>query len=293
MRRLNPLPNAMKKAAAGGKRAQRKRAQRRQAIRRTALRIGVPVMLLAGVAGGVAWALESGFVARQTTALIQSFERNTAAAGLAVQDVLVEGRERTDRGAILDALDVEHGGPILALSPEAVRRRLEELPWVKRAAVERRLPNQIYVRLHEREPMALWQLHGRLGVIDRDGHRIVGVDANAYGHLPLVVGPGAGEHARRLLEVLQREPKLVRRMRAAVRVSDRRWNVRLDNGVDVQLPEENVTKAWAQLARIEREHGVLQRDVRMIDLRLPDRMVVRTGPDVEPIPPEPTPGENT
>lgn len=291
MRRLNPLPNAMRKAAAGGKRQQRKRQQRRQAAVRLALRIAPPVLLLAGVAGGGAWAWESGFIARQSAALVETVERRSAELGLSVQDVLVEGRERTDRGAILEALGVERGAPMLALSPTAARDRLEALPWVKRAAVERQLPNRVYVRLSERAPMALWQLQGRLSVIDRDGTRIRGVDPNAYAQLPLVVGPGAPEHAARLLKALRGEPELARRMRAAVRVAERRWNVRLDNGVDVQLPEENLTKAWAQLARIERRHGVLQRDVRMIDLRLPDRMVVRTGPESAPITPEPKPGQ--
>jgi len=295
MRRLNPLPTAMRKVADAAKRmdggrAERKRAQRRRQMLRIGVRHGLPLLLLGGVAGSAVWAVESGVAARQTAALTAGFHRQTANLGLAVEDVLVRGRERTDRSAILGALGVQRGGPMLALSPRAARQRLEELPWVRSAAVERQLPNQVYVRLVERRPLALWQLDGRLSVIDAQGERIRGVDPNAFANLPLVVGPGAGGQAERLLAALRAEPELARRMRAAVRVSERRWNVQLDNGVDVQLPEENLSKAWAQLARIERKHGVLQRDVRMIDLRLPDRMVVRTGPGSDPVKPAPKPG---
>lgn len=302
MRRLNPLPETLRNTLAGtkkdtGKRGRRRREQRRQLLRTLAMRTALPLILASGIAGTLVWAWQSGLVARQSETITQAVEQRSAALGLKVTDVLVEGRERTEPSAILDALSVGYGGPILAVQPDSARRRLEALPWVKQAAVERQLPNSIYVRLVERAPLALWQLQGRLSVIDHDGKRINGVDPNAYAHLPLVVGPGAPEEAGRLLQALQAAPELAERMRAAVRVSGRRWNVRLDNDVDVQLPEENLTKAWAELARIERSHGVLQRDVRMIDLRLPDRMVVRMGPDSEPMEPapqvKPEPGQST
>ncbi|MCH7555160.1 MAG: cell division protein FtsQ, partial [Proteobacteria bacterium] len=55
----------------------------------------------------------------------------------------------------------------------------------------------------------------------------------------------------------------------------RRWNLRLDNGVDVELPEAGINAAWRRLADIERRHRLLSRDITAIDLRLPDRLVVR------------------
>ena len=78
----------------------------------------------------------------------------------------------------------------------------------------------------------------------------------------------------------------------AVRVGGRRWNLRFHGGTDVRLPETGAAEAWAQFARIERQHGVLQRDVDSIDLRLPDRLVVRTAPEEDP-PVESDDGKNT
>jgi cell division protein FtsQ len=80
------------------------------------------------------------------------------------------------------------------------------------------------------------------------------------------------------LSILSSEPALRAQVTAAVRVQGRRWNVRLDNGIDVQLPETDTAAAWAELARLQRSYEVLQRDVVAIDLRLPDRLVVRTAP---------------
>jgi cell division protein FtsQ len=207
--------------------------------------------------------------------------------------VVVSGRERTQPDSILAALGIRQGGPILGFDPTRAKQRLEDLTWVKTAVVERSLPGTVRIALTERAPLALWQLDGALSVIDRDGERIDRATPKDHADLPLVVGPGAPEHAAELLALLAREPEMNARVKAAVRVRDRRWNIVLRNGVEVQLPAETPSRAWSRLAQIERKHGVLQRDVRMIDLRLPDRMVVRMAPGSKPMSEPPGMGEST
>jgi cell division protein FtsQ len=241
---------------------------------------GAIVAILTLVLGSFGWLWSNGWIERQTAAqtaaLAAGFYRLTAESGLVVEEVLVEGRHRTARGSLLAALEVGRGDPILAFDPGAARRRLEALPWVRRAAVERRLPSVIYLHLEERRPLAVWQLEGRLAVIDETGETIAGARPEDFTDLTLVVGPDAPAHSAVLLEMLDGEPDLKRRVSAAVRVGGRRWNLRLDGAIDVRLPESGAAEAWARLARIERRHGVLDRDVATIDLRMPDRLVVRT-----------------
>ena len=249
---------------------------------------------LAGLAllGAGGWLWSSGWVARQAAALSAEAWRASAAAGLAVEEVFVEGRQRTSRSRLLAALDLARGDPILAFDPREAQQRLEALDWVRRATVERRLPATVYLRLEERRPLALWQLDGRFSVIDESGEVVPGAEPRAFAHLTLVVGADAPEHSAALLELLDSEPELKGRVRAAVRVSGRRWNLLFDGGIEVRLPEEDAETAWAELARIQRQHGVLERDVATIDLRLPDRLVVRTVPGAL-RPDTPAEGENT
>jgi len=240
--------------------------------------IGWGALALAGLAtaGGTAWLWHSGWFGRQIQALVDGAYALTADAGLAVGEVLVEGRERTGRELILETLAVGQGYPILAIDLRDSRARLEALPWVRSAEVERHLPGLIYVRLEERRPLALWQLDGRFSVIDDSGQVIPGASAESFADLPLVVGPDAPQRAAELLAMLRAEPALNELVVAAVRVGGRRWNIRLAGGIDVRLPEAEPAAAWAQLARIEREQGVIKNNVVMIDLRLKDRLVVRT-----------------
>jgi cell division protein FtsQ len=203
----------------------------------------------------------------------------TARSGLVVADVKVEGRETTERETIMTALGVRSGAPILAMSPRRAKEQLEALPWVRSAVVERRLPDTLYVRLVERKPLALWQHGGKLDLIDTGGAIIPVTRLDRFAKLPMVVGDHAASHAAALLEMLATEPDLAARVSAAIRVGDRRWNLLIDNSIDVLLPADEPAAAWAQLARLERSSAILKRDVRTVDVRLPDRLVVRVNPE--------------
>jgi cell division protein FtsQ len=196
--------------------------------------------------------------------------------GLVVRQVLAEGRVETTQGDILKALGIRGGEPILAVDPDAARARVEALPWVRSAAVERRLPDTIRVRIVERRPMAWWQKDGKLVLIDRAGEPIPAAPPARYSNLVVLVGDDAPAHAAELLAMLAREPELAARVRAAVRVGARRWNLRIDDAIDVRLPEEGAEVAWTKLGELERKDRILSRDIAAVDLRLPDRLIVQT-----------------
>lgn len=204
--------------------------------------------------------------------------RTSVAAGLAVSEVVVEGRSHARRKDLLAALDVSRGAPILAFDPEAARSRVEALGWVRQAIVARRLPDVVYLRIEERVPLALWQRNGKLALIDREGTVIRGQDVAAFGNLPLVVGENAPKHAAALLDLLPAFPTIAAQTDAAIRVSDRRWNLRLASGIDIRLPEKDVAAALGRLAELHTRQNVLDRDVIAVDLRKPDRLIVRVNP---------------
>ena len=256
--------------------ATRARRLRRWSPRRV---LAAAVVALLTAAGGAGWWLSrSGIIA----ASIQSAERSllawTARLGLAVADVEVEGRDRASREAILAALGVARGTPILAVDPAQAKRRLESIPWVRAASVERRLPDTLYIRLVERQPLAFWQRQGKLVLVDRDGAVVPSEHLESFGNLLVLVGADAPKAAAALLDMLAGEPELAPHVAAAVRVGGRRWNLRLDSGIDIALPEEDPEAAWHRLAALERSDGILQRAIEMVDLRLPDRLVIRSAP---------------
>jgi cell division protein FtsQ len=247
-------------------------------LRRFGLWVGIPAMLAVGVLGAAQF---TGSRFGQTT-LQYATDRmldGTAQLGLVVTDIKVEGRETTERETIMNALGAGPGTPILTVSPRRAKNQLEALPWIRSAVVERRLPDTLYVRLVERRPLALWQHGGKIELIDHEGAVIPVTRLDRFARLPMVVGEHAAGRAAELLDMLASEPDLASRVTAAIRVGDRRWNLRIDNAIDVLLPAQAPADAWTQLARLERSSAILKRDVQTVDVRLPDRLVLRVNPE--------------
>ncbi|HUB13325.1 MAG TPA: cell division protein FtsQ/DivIB [Acetobacteraceae bacterium] len=211
----------------------------------------------------------------------------TAFAGLRVQHIEFEGRQNTPEPLLRAALGVTKGEPILGFSLSAARRRIETLSWIKSATVERRLPDTIVVNLEERRPFAIWQNNGRFMLIDRSGNVVANQDVAHFRNLPLVVGPGAPQDAAALIDALTARPALQKYVVAAVRVGERRWNLLMTSGADVMLPEGHEIMALDRLMQLQQGHDLLDRPLLAIDMRLPDRLVVRPKPGDVVAPPQP------
>jgi len=236
---------------------------------------GAKLALLAGVAAATFLAWRSG---RLETALDWAETHTvaaTAAAGFRIEDVEVAGRVETDPNALLSAVGLKRGDPLLAFDPEGARERVEGLPWVASAAVQRFFPDTVRIVIVERRPIALWQHNERLSLIDSEGANLGPVALDRAPGLPLVVGGDAPAHAAELLHLLGQYPDLAKRVQASSWIGSRRWDLKLDNGVEVRLPENGVADALRQLVDAEAASKLFERDVAQIDLRLPGKMVVR------------------
>ncbi|WP_245986319.1 cell division protein FtsQ/DivIB [Azospirillum thermophilum] len=272
-------PRAMAQSAQKGN---RRRAWPRWT--RPALRTALVMLPVAGLLAFAGSAWKRGTVAETVAAMQDSLIRLTAAAGFSVDEIMVAGRTETEPEAVLAALGVQRGDPILAIGLTEAKERLEQLPWVSAVSVERRLPGILYVRLSERQPMAIWQHDRKFTVIDREGRPLAdAVELARRGNkridtLPQVIGANAPNQVRSLLAALERVPALKPRVTSASWISDRRWNLQLDNGVTIKLPEgPGMVTALRQLAELDASGKVLDRDIVAIDLRQPDRAVLQTS----------------
>lgn len=222
-----------------------------------------------------AWLWQSGWLPAVAEHAKDRVIAASADLGLQVGEVLVTGRNETSRETLLAAVRLARGAPILGFDPDEVKGRVEALPWVRTASVQRLLPDTVIVHITERPPLALWQNEGRFSLIDHDGVVIRDADLGRFSDLLVVVGEDAPKHAADVIRLIGTQPALMPLVKSAVRVGGRRWNLQLTDGIEVQLPELDADAAWAQLAAYERDHKVLARDVQMLDLRLPGRLIVR------------------
>ena len=239
-----------------------------QPSRRPSLRsIMTGAMILGGLAAGVVLYIER---ASLSVAIIDA----SANSGLHLQTIEVQGRAHTSKDVLMAVSELTLGQPMLTISLPELHDRLSTIGWVKDVAIERRMPSTIRLILTERVPMALLQTEGGHRVIDKDGEIISGADPSAFGHLTVVAGTSAGVNAAPLLNILRTEPELFAEVWAVTYQSERRWDVHLRNGIRVRLPETDPRTAWSRLAIIDHSKQITDRDLAVIDLRVPDQMIV-------------------
>ena len=197
------------------------------------------------------------------------------AAGFRIVSVALAGQHHISREDVLAAAGVTDTTSLLFLDVEQTRERLKSNPWIADATVLKLYPGELQIGIREREAFALWQKNGQVSVIADDGTVLEPYVAPRLIELPLVVGRGAETRAKEFLAMLDRHPDLRASVRATVLVGERRWNLRLKNGIDVRLPETDIEAALATLVHLDRDKKLLSRDIAAVDLRLPDRVTVR------------------
>lgn len=202
-------------------------------------------------------------------------QASTTAIGFAIEDVKVSGNRETSEIDILERLGLDGTTSLVALDVKEARQKLSDLPWVEDVSVRKIYPGTIEIALKEREAFAIWQHGTDLSLIEKNGSVIAPLRDNKFSKLPLFVGRDAETAAAGFADEFDNWPEIKSRVKAYIRVAGRRWDLRLDNGIVVKLPEMNVPRAMDVLATLEAEQGLLERDVAAVDLRLEDRTTVR------------------
>lgn len=195
--------------------------------------------------------------------------------GLGLEQVTISGISQIREAEVLGAAGLNNKVSLAFLDVNEVRERLERVPMIQSASVRKLYPNELVITLTEREPHAIWQLNGELFVIASDGTVIDLMQDERFVDLPLVVGDRANLRNKDYLALLEAAGPLKNRIRAGTLVAGRRWTLKMDNGMDVRLPEIGAADALARLVKLEREQKILEKDVLAIDLRMADRVVVR------------------
>ena len=244
------------------------------AFRRPMLTLAVCLIMSAFLAALIV----GGYVGRGVSRVNETFGALVDDAGFGISQVHLAGNRRVPPETILAALGFEPGQSIFNADIHAARARLEKLDWVASADVKRRYPDDISVRIVEKLPFALWQSPVGLYVVERNGNVITAKGTGEFRRLPLLLGEG-GSHAAELVDAVAQHRAIAARIRAYQRVSQRRWNLVLDDGVLVKLPEIGWQRELDALDHLIVDKGILERDVSEIDLRSPTQyfFVLRSG----------------
>ncbi|MCT6845085.1 FtsQ-type POTRA domain-containing protein [Bombella apis] len=268
--------------------------QRQKAILRRLSILGLVCFLMAG-AGWLAWSSQGGH------RLADSLRtRLSALDPLKIQHIVITGRRLTDESDIMEALGTGLNRSLFSFSVEAARQRIDELPFIEHSTVERHLPDTINITVEEKNPIAIWQMEGHFVLINQKGdtvsrQELTAKNSSVFRKLPLVVGAGANLEANAIITLLDQFPDINSHTLALIRIGQRRWNILMQNGTTLMLPEGAESAALSRLHDYQNDYQLLDRPLKTIDMRLSDRMVIHPatpqGADQE-APPATPPSEN-
>lgn len=228
------------------------------------------------VAASVAYGAAKGGHVETVVAQFKDVRDATAnAAGFHIASIAMSGQNQLTREQILATAGVTGRTSLLFLNADDARTRLKASPWIADATVLKLYPDRLHISVTERQAYALWQKDGRVAVIAHDGTMVEPYVAPQFARLPLVVGRGAAQRAASFLAVMDHYPAIRDQVRAYVLVAERRWNLKLKNGLYVRLPEAQPERAIETLIALDRDKKLISRDITAIDLRLADRVTVR------------------
>src|SRR3981081_3428852 len=236
-----------------------------------------PVLILLGSAGfGI---VKGGHVEELSSALSDTRNAIANSAGFRITAVAITGRKQLTQDEVLAIGGVNGRSSLLFLDAAAVREKLKANPWIGEATVLKLYPGQLQIDIVDRSALVLWQQDGRLSVISDDGAVLEPYVSRRFVSLPLVVGKGADTRARDFLSMLARYPQVRAATKAAILVGERRWNLRLQDGLDIRLRESDRGNALAALSKLDKEDRLFSRDIVAVDMRLPDRLTVQLSED--------------
>jgi cell division protein FtsQ len=247
--------------------------------RRWPRRGGLFATLLLLVASTGLGTVKGGHLEQFVAAVSEARNALANSAGFRITSVGINGRKQLTQDEVLAIGGVNGHSSLLFLDASSVREKLKANPWISEATVLKLYPGQLRIDIVERTAFALWQQNGRLSVISDDGAVLQDFVSPAFLKLPLVVGKGAETRAKDFLALLSRYPQVNAVTKAATFVGERRWNLRLNDGLDIRLPENDVGNALLTLSNLDRDEHLFAKDIVVIDLRLPDRLAVQLSDD--------------
>lgn len=199
----------------------------------------------------------------------------------AVKKVEFEGNKKVPEILLLKLSKIRYKESSLTVSLRAIKEKLEKISWVKGVVVQRKLPGKISIRIAERTPIAILQTQNKLRLVDSDGVILDDDGIGNHSNLPIIAGDGAESEIFSFLQNLEKFPKIRKQLIFSIRVGRRRWDIRINRGVIVKLPERGLLQAFGILDELSDSNGFFNKDIACLDLRNPDKIIISKRKEVK------------
>ena len=195
-----------------------------------------------------------------------------------LKNVKISGIKNTKVSDIVNIVSDQRGISLTSIDLKKISSEIDNIDWVKKSELRKIYPSTLEVQVYEHNPIAIWYNEGDKFLVDRDSKIITELNPNKFKNLKVVAGPNALEDIPVIISMIKKYPEFEKKIKSLLRVGDRRWTIRLHNGITIHLPEKNIANAIEEIEDLDNEYSLLSRYIEIIDMRLPDRIdILPTG----------------
>ncbi|OSP54987.1 cell division protein FtsQ/DivIB [Pseudoruegeria sp. SK021] len=195
-----------------------------------------------------------------------------------IRQMSITGASPVLANAIRERVEVDFPVSWFRIEPADIQARIAGLDAVADVQVTVELGGALNLRVTEREPAVIWRRAFSLEMLDETGVRIAYIDRrDGRPDLPLITGDGADAAVFEAMTLFEAAAPINDRLRGLTRRGERRWDVVLDRDQVIQLPEQEPRVALERVLAMQAAQDILNRDIPVIDMRDPERPIVRLG----------------
>lgn len=245
---------------------------------RRVLRLGVPSFALAMIAG--LWLADEDRRAAMTDSVTSVVTKVQSRDEFQVRVMTIEGASPVVDRALRAMLPVDLPASSFDIDLAALRLQVMQLDAIETIDLRIKPGGILSAQVKERQPAILWRHARGIDMLDAGGHRVASVTSREVrSDLPMISGEGAERATAEALELFDAAGPILPRVRGLVRRGERRWDLVLDFDQRIMLPEQGAVVALEAAIALHRAQDMLGRDIAAVDLRDPQRPVLRLGID--------------
>lgn len=200
-----------------------------------------------------------------------------------VRAIVVLGLHRVSEDDVLARAEFEPGTNVFMADLDDIRERVEQLEWVRQAIVKRVLPNQIIIKVTERQPIGLSRMDGEVYQFDVDA-MILDVDPIGTASFPIVDGLRRGDTTGNI-EKVQTYEKVLEEV-GETELSEIHINetgevslVSASDALLVSLGKEDFRSRWVKFLQLKPQIMQQYPGAVRVDLRFKNQVIVRMRDD--------------
>lgn len=176
-----------------------------------------------------------------------------------------------DLSQLAAAAAIAPGTSSYSVSLDAMRERIGAVPGVKNTAV-RRMPNgNIAVRVEMHRAVAQWFDGDNYFPLSADGTIVMRPSDTRDAAGVVFRGPVPDD----ISEITANATHLAEHLDYLEWIEDRRWNIYTTGGITIMLPEKNPGTAIGTLMVLNKNHGILSKNINVIDMRDDARILIK------------------